>query len=70
MPLQGMVTFDAVRRTHSYAGVARTQDIAFNPVGQTVGMIDGVQSSRDVVVGMLTELVDAAERLNGVLGEG
>ncbi|MBW2359267.1 MAG: nitronate monooxygenase [Deltaproteobacteria bacterium] len=69
MPLQGMVTFDAVRRTHSYAGVERTQDVAFNPVGQTVGMMKGVQSSRDLIRDLLTELVDAAERLSDVLSE-
>jgi NAD(P)H-dependent flavin oxidoreductase YrpB (nitropropane dioxygenase family) len=69
MPLQGMVTFDAVRRTHSYAGVARTQDVAFSPVGQVVGMIGGAQSTREVVEGLLTDLVDAADRLGRVLEE-
>jgi NAD(P)H-dependent flavin oxidoreductase YrpB (nitropropane dioxygenase family) len=68
MPLQGMVTFDAVRRTHSYAGVARTQDVAFNPVGQVVGMIGGVQSCRELGEELLTEMVDSAERLGNVLG--
>jgi NAD(P)H-dependent flavin oxidoreductase YrpB (nitropropane dioxygenase family) len=70
MPLQGMVTFDAVRRTHSYAGVASTQDVAFNPVGQVVGMIDGVQSSRELIETLLTDMVDAIERVNDALGEG
>ena len=69
MPLQGMVTFDAVRRTHSYAGVARTQEVAFNPVGQVVGMIEGAQSSREVIEALLTDMVDAVERLNAALGE-
>ncbi|MGI9591105.1 MAG: nitronate monooxygenase, partial [Myxococcota bacterium] len=69
MPLQGMVTFDAVRRTHTYAGVASTQGVAFNPVGQVVGMIEGAQSSREAIESLLTDMVDAVERLNEVLGE-
>jgi len=69
MPLQGMVTFDAVRRTHAYAGVSKTVDVAFNPVGQSVGLIEGVQSSRDVIRDLLTQLVDATERLNNALSE-
>ncbi len=69
MPMQGMVTFDAVRRTHIYAGVEQTQKVAFNPVGQVVGMIDHVQTSRDVVRDLLTEFVDSVERLNGVVEE-
>lgn len=64
MPLQGMVTFDAIRRTHTYSGVEQTQAVAFNPVGQTVGLMQSGQSSRDVIRDLLTELVDAAERLN------
>ena len=69
MPLQGMVTFDAIRRTHTYAGVEQTQAVAFNPVGQTVGLIEHAQSSRDVIRDLLTQLVDAAEQLNDVLDE-
>ncbi len=67
MPLQGMVTFDAVQRTSRYAGVADTQKVAFNPVGQVVGQINSVQSSRDVMFELLSGYVDAAERLNGLL---
>jgi NAD(P)H-dependent flavin oxidoreductase YrpB (nitropropane dioxygenase family) len=69
MPLQGMVTFDAIRRTHAYAGVERTQDVAFNPVGQVVGQIEGVQTSGEVIRDMLTEYVDAIGRVNEALEE-
>ncbi|MGI9592130.1 MAG: nitronate monooxygenase [Myxococcota bacterium] len=69
MPLQGMVTFDAVRRTHNYAGVAETQAVAFSPVGQVVGQIDQVQKSADVVRDLLTEYVDSVERMNELLAE-
>jgi NAD(P)H-dependent flavin oxidoreductase YrpB (nitropropane dioxygenase family) len=67
MPLQGMVTFDAVRRTHTYAGVGDTQEVAFSPVGQVVGMIDHAQSSRDVIRDLLTGFVDASAQLSEIL---
>ena len=63
MPLQGMITFDAIRRTHAYAGVAQTLDVAFNPVGQSVGLMKGGQSTRDLVRDLMTDLVDSADRL-------
>jgi NAD(P)H-dependent flavin oxidoreductase YrpB (nitropropane dioxygenase family) len=67
MPLQGLVTLDAVRRTKRYAGVADTQKVAFNPVGQVVGEIDAERSCREVVYDLVTEYVDAVERLNAML---
>jgi NAD(P)H-dependent flavin oxidoreductase YrpB (nitropropane dioxygenase family) len=69
MPLQGMVTFDAIRRTSHYAGVAETQKVAFNPVGQVVGQIKGVQTCAEVIRDMLTEYVDAIGRVNEALEE-
>jgi NAD(P)H-dependent flavin oxidoreductase YrpB (nitropropane dioxygenase family) len=70
MPLQGMVTFDAVRRTHTYAGVGDTQSVAFNPVGQVVGQMSRGQSSAEFIRDLLTEFVDAVDRLNAVLPGG
>jgi NAD(P)H-dependent flavin oxidoreductase YrpB (nitropropane dioxygenase family) len=67
MPMQGMVTFDAVRRTHTYAGVESTQAVAFSPVGQVVGQIDHAQKSAEVVRDLLSEYVDAVERMNELL---
>jgi len=64
MPLQGLVTLDAVRRTRRYAGVADTQKVAFNPVGQVVGEIDGERSCREVVYDLVTEYVDTIDRLS------
>jgi len=69
MPMQGMVTFDAVRRTHTYAGVEATQAVAFSPVGQVVGQIDHVQKSAEVVRDLLSEYVDAVERMNELLAD-
>lgn len=64
MPLQGLVTFDAIRRTKTYAGVADTQKIAFNPVGQVVGMINSVESCRDVIFRLFNEYSEGMDRLN------
>ena len=46
MPLQGMVTADAMSRVHRYGEQA--QAVAFNPVGQVVGMMNEERSCRDV----------------------
>ncbi len=67
MPLQGLVTLDAVRRTKRYAGVADTQKVAFNPVGQVVGEIGEERSCREVIFEMVSEYVDTLERLNALL---
>lgn len=67
MPLQGLVTADAIRRTHKYAAVGQCQKVAFNPVGQVVGQINHVERSGDVVVRLLSEFVDAVDHLNNIL---
>lgn len=69
MPLQGLVTSDAMRRTKTYAGSAGAQEVAFNPVGQAVGQIQQVESCREVVFRVLSEYVDAVERLQKILPE-
>ena len=69
MPLQGLVTSDAMRRTKTYAGSAGVQEVAFNPVGQAVGQIQQVESCREVVFRVLSEYVDAVERLQKILPE-
>jgi NAD(P)H-dependent flavin oxidoreductase YrpB (nitropropane dioxygenase family) len=61
MPLQGMVTMDAVQRTHRYADVA--QAVAFNPVGQVVGMMNQTESVRALVYRLVEEYLEATERL-------
>jgi NAD(P)H-dependent flavin oxidoreductase YrpB (nitropropane dioxygenase family) len=60
MPLQFMVTADAVARTHRYA--AKAQEVAFNPVGQVVGLMNEVRPVREVIVGLVEEYLDAVER--------
>ena len=66
MPLQGYLTFDAVRRTHRYAGVGDCQKVAFNPVGQVVGQMNEEESCRDIMFSLLNEYADALDRVNGL----
>ncbi len=65
MPLQFMVTADAVSRVHRYANKA--QDVAFNPVGQIVGSMNEVRPVREVIVQMVEEYLEAVERLQGLM---
>jgi NAD(P)H-dependent flavin oxidoreductase YrpB (nitropropane dioxygenase family) len=67
MPLQGLVSADAIRRTHRYIATAETRKVAFLPVGQVVGQIKQVETSRGVVQRLLQEYADAVERLNLLL---
>jgi NAD(P)H-dependent flavin oxidoreductase YrpB (nitropropane dioxygenase family) len=67
MPLQFMVTADAVSRTHRYA--SKAQAVAFNPVGQIVGTMNEIKSVREVVVEMVEEYLDAAERIQRLMPE-
>ena len=60
MPLQFMVTAEAVSRTNRYA--AKAQAVAFNPVGQVVGLMNEEQPVRDVIMHLVEEYLDAAER--------
>lgn len=66
MPLQGYLTFDAVRRSHRYAGSGECQKVAFNPVGQVVGQINSVESCRDIMFGLLTEYSEALDHINAI----
>ena len=63
MPLQGMITSDAIARTSRYAGVAQTQKVAFNPAGQVIGMIRERKAVRDVIYELVEGYVEASERL-------
>jgi NAD(P)H-dependent flavin oxidoreductase YrpB (nitropropane dioxygenase family) len=65
MPLQGMVTMDMITRTHRYADKA--QKVAFNPVGQVVGMINESRSVRSVIQDLVAEYVSSVERLQSLM---
>ncbi len=61
MPLQFMVTADAVARGHRYADKAR--DVMFNPVGQIVGRLNAVRPVKEVILQLVEEYLEASERL-------
>jgi NAD(P)H-dependent flavin oxidoreductase YrpB (nitropropane dioxygenase family) len=66
MPLQGYLTFDAVRRTSRYAGVGECQKVAFNPIGQVVGLITEIESCRDIMFRLMSEYVEALDGVNAL----
>ena len=68
MPLQYMVTADAVARVHRYA--SKAQDVAFNPVGQIVGAMNEVQPVRELIVELVEEYLEAVERLDSLVPDG
>jgi NAD(P)H-dependent flavin oxidoreductase YrpB (nitropropane dioxygenase family) len=61
MPLQFMVTADAVARGHRYA--AKAKDVLFNPVGQIVGRMNDVRPVKDVIYTLVEEYLEAIDRL-------
>jgi NAD(P)H-dependent flavin oxidoreductase YrpB (nitropropane dioxygenase family) len=69
MPLQNMVTMDCITRTSRYASSPRSQEVAFNPVGQVVGMMKDVRSVREVIMGIVEEYVDSIDRLSALQPE-
>jgi NAD(P)H-dependent flavin oxidoreductase YrpB (nitropropane dioxygenase family) len=69
MPLQNMVTMDCITRTSRYASSPRSQEVAFNPVGQVVGMMNDVRSVREVITGIVEEYVDSIDRLSALQPE-
>ena len=67
MPLQGMITFDAMRRTSMYASSGNTQEVSFNAAGQVIGQVKQVESVKDVIYRMINEYLDSVEILNELL---
>ena len=63
LPLQGLVTADAWRRTEKYAGVADTQKVALNIAGQVIGQINEVQTVRQVFERLFEEYIEASEHI-------
>ena len=66
MPLQGLVTADAMRRTERYAGSGDTQAVACSPAGQVIGQITEVESCREVIYRLQQEYLDSVESLNSL----
>ena len=63
MPLHGLVTTDAMRRTETYAGAGKTQDVAMNICGQVIGQINQVESCKSVVYRLIDEYLAALEQV-------
>jgi len=61
MPMQYMVTSEAVSRAARYAN--RSQDVAFNAGGQVIGLVNEVRSTREVIYTLVEEYFEAVERL-------
>ncbi|HUN53296.1 MAG TPA: nitronate monooxygenase family protein [Candidatus Sulfotelmatobacter sp.] len=64
MPLQTAAMIESRLRAER----ARAKDFLTYPVGQIVGDMHEERSCRQVIYDILTELVEAAERLNGLVG--
>jgi NAD(P)H-dependent flavin oxidoreductase YrpB (nitropropane dioxygenase family) len=66
MPLQNMVTMDAIVRTQRYASSDQAQAVSFNPVGQVVGMMSEIQTVRELMMQLVEEYLEATERLESL----
>ena len=69
MPLHGLVTADAMRRTETYAGAGDTQKVAMNICGQVIGQINEVESCRGVVYRLINEYLESLEQVNALMPE-
>ncbi|HEY6557702.1 MAG TPA: nitronate monooxygenase family protein [Polyangiaceae bacterium] len=70
MPLQWMATSSAQQRIYRYAQTkkAGSAELLGTPVGQVVGQMNEVRSSKQVVHDMVSEYIDAVERVGSDLG--
>ncbi|MBI2169063.1 MAG: nitronate monooxygenase [Actinobacteria bacterium] len=64
MPLQLMVSLEAVRRGHAYPEASK--DTNFNPCGQVVGMLNRVERAGEVVQRLVEEYIEACDRLTRI----
>lgn len=67
MPLHGLVTANAMRRTELYAGAGETQQVAMNICGQVIGQINDVESCRNVIYRLINEYLEALESVNNLM---
>jgi hypothetical protein len=59
-----MVAGEAMRRAERHP--EKAQDVAFTPVGQIVGAMRQPRSSRDLVLELVEDYLDAVERLKAL----
>jgi NAD(P)H-dependent flavin oxidoreductase YrpB (nitropropane dioxygenase family) len=71
MPLQFMLTAEAIQRIHHHAHVESSgaKELIGSPVGQVVGRMTSVRPVREVVYDMMNEFVDAMSRVSKLLDE-
>jgi NAD(P)H-dependent flavin oxidoreductase YrpB (nitropropane dioxygenase family) len=69
MPLQFMLTADAVSRIHHYANNEKygAKDLLGSPVGQVVGRMKAVRPTREVIYEMVNEYVDTMSKMTEAL---
>jgi NAD(P)H-dependent flavin oxidoreductase YrpB (nitropropane dioxygenase family) len=67
LPLQFMVTAEAVVRGNMYS--AQAQSVGFNPCGQVIGSINTIKPVRLVMQELIEDYLDAVERLNDLMPE-
>jgi NAD(P)H-dependent flavin oxidoreductase YrpB (nitropropane dioxygenase family) len=66
MPLQFLLTAEAMRRVqrHARSEHSRASELQGTPVGQIVGRMNAVRSTREVIFELVDEYLTATERLN------
>jgi NAD(P)H-dependent flavin oxidoreductase YrpB (nitropropane dioxygenase family) len=71
MPLQFMLTAEAIQRIHHHAHVETSgaKELIGSPVGQVVGRMKSVRPVREVVYDMMNEFVDAMSRVCKLLDD-
>ncbi len=65
MPLQYMVAQECSARVHRHP--EQGQDVAFNPVGQVVGMMQKRKRSADLVMEIVQDCISAFERMESLM---
>jgi NAD(P)H-dependent flavin oxidoreductase YrpB (nitropropane dioxygenase family) len=68
MPLQFMLTSDALDRIHRSAATegSRARELIGTPVGQIVGRMNSVRSTREVIYGLVEECLEAVEKMEAM----
>jgi NAD(P)H-dependent flavin oxidoreductase YrpB (nitropropane dioxygenase family) len=71
MPLQFMATAHATQRIHRYSQTKQpgSAELLGTPVGQVVGQMNAVRPVKSVMHDMVTEYVDAVERVSRLLAD-
>lgn len=71
MPLQILATTNALQRIYRHAQTDHPTrgDLIGTPVGQIVGMMNTLKSSKDVIQTMVSEYLDVHERLGGFMAK-